>query len=63
MHKHITPNMIFSVNYYTELRNAITIYILSISFLPNKGQIGGLDTIEHRTSLLGIKNDINREEI
>ena len=37
--------MIFSVAYYLELRNAITIYYAS-HFFTNHGQIGGLDTTE-----------------
>ena len=41
-----TLNMIFSVTYYLDLHNVITVYCASHFFFTNYGQIVHLHTIE-----------------
>jgi hypothetical protein len=56
-----TQNMIFSLTYYLESRNAIIVYCASC-FCINHGRIDCLDTIEHSRRCL-VKKYVNGKRI
>ena len=62
MHYTTTLNMIFSVTYYLESRNAISMYYIYIFYFINKCQINSQDIIE-KLHLYLAKNYIDKKQI